>query len=158
MASQIVELYSALAATNIAVNGVTIRVKDLTGLPSALDTAILPCRLLTPISSFLTNNMQSGVWTVAGYSGVAEVRWNVADIMYLKPLAQDVGIRAIADDLVAYMREYQVMISAFVPPSIGSTLWVQNLTMNAGVFEYPLLSGRWFYGVAAMLSVVEKIS
>lgn len=159
MASQIVELYNALALTSITVNGVAVRVKRLDELPNALDTAGLPCRLLTPISPFLGNNLQSGIWTVATYSGVNEVRWNVADIAYFKPVAQDIGIRAVADDLVIYMREYQAMISAFTMSSAGgSTMWVQNLAMSAGVFEYPLLSGRFFYGVAATLTVVEKIS
>lgn len=159
MASQIVGLYSALAATTVVVNGVTVGVKDLTTLPNSLDTAILPCRLLTPISQFLGSNLQSGIGTIASYSGVNEVRWNVADIAYFKPVAQDIGIRAIADDLVIYMREYQAMISAFTMSSAGgSTMWIQNLVMNAGVFEYPLLSGRFFYGVAATLTVVEKIS
>lgn len=158
MASQIVELYEALRETSITINGKAVRVKGLEEIPSALDTAGLPVRMLTPISQFLPQNAQSAVWAKAGSSVITQISWSIADVMYWQPVAQNIGIRAVTDDLVVYMREYLEMMKSFEPPSNGlSTLWVANVGLQSTVLEYPLLSGKFYYAVAATLTVTEKM-
>lgn len=158
MASQIVELYNALALMSVSVSGVSVRVKRLDETPSKLDTADLPVRVLTPISQFLPRNANSAVWAVGGSSVVTQITWSIADMMYWQPVAQNVGIQAVADDLIIYMREYLTMLNAFSPPAVGSTMWIANVGLQAGVYEYPILSGRLFYGVVATLTVMEKMA
>lgn len=157
MASQIVELYAALAASSVTVNGKAVAVKGPESLPSKLDTAVLPVRLLTPISQFLPQNVSSAVWAAPGSSVVTQLTWSLADLMYWKPLAQGEGIRAVADDLVVYMREYTTMLQGLVMPAVGSTMWIANVGMQASVLEYPIYSEQFYYGVAATLTVTEKI-
>ena len=158
MASQIVELYNALALTSITVNGVAVRVKRLDETPSKLDTADLPVRVLTPISQVRPQNANSAVWAVGASSVVTQITWTIADIMYWQPVAQNVGIQAVADELVAYMRDYLSMLKTFSPPASGSTMWIANVGLQAGVYEYPILSGRLFYGVVATLTITEKMA
>lgn len=154
MSSQIVAIYDALAATTITVDNKAIRVKDADELPNSLSSADLPVRLLTPFSEFLPENAATQNLLFDSSTMVQRIDWSLADIMFWRPVAQGVGVKAVAGLALVYMRQYFAMWSALsVPGTVEARLRMQA----SAALEYPQFSGNYYYGVVAILSLAEKV-
>lgn len=153
MSSNILTIYDQIAATSITVNGTAVTVKDADQLPNRVASADLPIRLITPISGFGVEGAQTdSVWAGGSGSTVRQVEWQIFDVMLWKPIALDVGVKAWAKELLAYSREYFDMLEDLT--LTGAVYLDANLTHS--VIEYPLLSGVFYAGVRATLTIREK--
>ena len=85
------------------------------------------------------------------------VRWNVTDLMLWEAVGQQRGLLDVLPDLVRYCGAYaEAVLDARVPATNITLATVPGL--RPGVFEWPLGSGRQFFGVEVLLSYQELIN
>ena len=157
MASQIATIYDTLAAKSLTVSSTAVTAKDADQIPNSIPAANLPVRILTPLLVFGGDVLASGsIWGKAGASSaVSQTLWTINDVMYWRPINDDVGVRAHAKILVAYAAEYLDMLKT---DTSLAALGVVNLThtISTNVLNYPRRSGNWYYGVTCTLVITEK--
>lgn len=153
MSSNILTIYDELAASTVVVGGTTLQVKDADELPNRVNDADLPVRLLTPLSELGADGGSSDtVWLAQLGSGIRQIRWIIHDIMLWQPIALDVGVKAWAKELLAYQAQYYVMLETL---SLSGVVGL-NVSTSAQVIEYPAMSGNFYAGVRATLTIDEK--
>lgn len=92
-------------------------------------------------------------WLTAG--GNMAATWRVTDLMLWEPIAQGKGLADHEPALVAYEAGYLTMIQS--RRSITTACTVEDVTMQPGIYEWPLGSGAQFFGVECTLTVREVI-
>lgn len=155
--SKVVECYNALAAMELFVDGISVKGVRPSELPSSVQTAHLPLRLLTPISRFAGPvGTTATTWNVSRGSGVNRVDWFITELFLWEAVNQNVGIKAMSDPLLKYCVAYLDTLAA------GGLQLPENVVVTAvsfrpDVIEYPIFSGQPFYGVVTSITMMEKI-
>lgn len=148
--SVIRDIYSYLAGQVISVAGIIPQAFDLSQLPNTVETAILPCRLLTPMSP--KGEARDGQFIALGQ--LTSVTWRLTDLMLWRAVASGIGLEDIAGVLVDYADAYLDMIRHH--RSMGQAqCHVTGYRFVYGTFEWPDQSGRWYDGVSCELDIEE---
>lgn len=155
--SGILQSYQALAEMELVIDGKAVRGYAPDELPSAIQTAHLPVRLLTPISRFSNQAGVTGTtWNVSNGSGVNRVDWQITELFLWEAVNQTVGIRAVSEPLLKYCVAYlDTLAAGGLQLPVNSI--VTNVTFRPDIVEYPIFSGHGFYGVITNISIMEKI-
>ena len=155
MSSQIKSVYTALANMDVTIDSAVVDVKKPNELPNSINTAILPVRLLTPIQQFTPGILRSEGWNGALGSTVIQLNWSITDIFLYSTVAQNIGIKALADPLVDYCVAYVDALNNTL--SIPSNLMISNYQIRPDIINYPLGGATFFYGVYVYLNLLEKM-
>ena len=164
MSSVISAIYDALDATSVSVTkpdgtSVTASVRDADELPNSITTADLPIRLLWANDPFGGSNANSAT-VFHGQSGSSyyNLQWTITDMLYYTPVAQGLGVKSAAKNLLAYIADYYDMLSDSTRFSISTgDARVKDARADVDVMEYPLGSGVWYWGVRMTLTIDESI-
>lgn len=145
--SALLDIYAALAAMPVPVNGVVVPVRKVTELPESIPAAACPVRLLMPLGT------RPGAPAIASITlqGASTAEWRMADLLLLRP-AQAGRLEQAAAMLVQYMEDYA---KALAKQRALNGAFIQSAALEAGVFTYPAGGAAQWYGVEASLSVRE---
>jgi hypothetical protein len=145
--SDLLSIYTALAAMQVPVNGVIVPVKNVTELPESVAAGSTPIRLLMPLGT------RPGATSIAALSfqGAAGGDWRIADLLLLRP-AQAGKLETAAALLVRYMSDYA---GALNRQRALAGAFIQGASLEAGVFTYPAGGAAQWFGVEAALMVRE---
>lgn len=155
MPSQLTAIYAALASKTVTAAGVTLPVRGLDKPTGALTTASLPIRILHPFG----NQTEGRDYHFRGMSNFAKPTWTLVDFCAWRAVGQGVPPTA---ELVAYMAAYADMLKTFkdagasVNPAIRATL--ESARLTPGVFEWPITSEQWYFGVQCQLDITEVMT
>lgn len=156
--SQVRTLYSTLAATSVtftkeAGTSVTVAAKDVSALPSAVQAADAPVRLLLPYS--VTTRADGSFLTV---DTILAATWVISDLLLWKPGTLGAGIADSAADLVRYQGAYLEALRSLA--SMGGLAGVQLLSieLSPGLYDWPIGSNTWWQGVMASVTVLEELT
>ena len=162
MTSVILDIYDAVSAMTVLVGGESPTVYGLTGIPNGVANADLPCRILLDLAnggegqSMQFHTVNSGI----GGGGAQYVDWSIRDLMLLKPQGLGVGNREVAATLVAYTGAYVDAARAnrnLIATDTNEASFTE-LSVSPGVYEYPVESGIFHWGVMATSTIREIIS
>ena len=154
-ASAITNIYESLADLEISLtDGTTPYVYGLDELPESITTAILPCRLLLPVSSE-PGDGRDGTHIAIGTA--MSIIWQITDFMIWQPSEQGLGMREFAPKLIDYCGKYLDAMRAWGKcPSQNSTL--EGVGITPGEYEWPRGSGKLYSGVICRLQIREVVS
>jgi len=151
---------AAMAVSFTKENGIstgTINCKDLHQLPDgAVSTADLPVRLLLPMEDWGADAPNLGIIS-SGASGVSGLMtWMITDLLLWDQVAQNMQIQMHYPDLVRYCGAH---VTALLDnKDMASYVYFRNVYYRTGVFEYPLASGKQYFGVEAVCTFEEMIN
>lgn len=148
--SRLTEIYAALADIPVSAAGKTPTVYGYDALPTAVTTAQLPCRLLTPFDRRL--EAQAGALTLGGGQ---VIRWRLTDLLVWTPTGQGRGLAEHSDALVAYCEAYAAAVGGATLDTSASRATVVAVAFAAGVFRYPTEDSSPYYGVECAVTVEE---
>lgn len=151
--SAILDIYAALAAKTVTADSKTPTVYSLASLPSSVETAQLPCRLLLPVGDNSNEGRDIGFIAIGT---TATVNWQVKDLLLWQSTGQGIGLSGFASQLVEYAGAYVDMIRSFKQPSTYSNL--ESVNILPGIFEYPSAGGIFYAGVMCTLTIHEVLS
>ncbi len=153
MSSQISAIFTALAGQSVTAAGETPTVWSVDDLRN-VEPADCPVRLLLP-----------GGWRSEGaeerfvaLGNTVTVPWRVVDLCLWRPVGQ--GLNKVGDtipDLIDYAAAYVEMIRSFRSPTAQSNVAAVMVDIPPLV-EWPIGSGRWFFGVEVTLQIEEVIT
>jgi hypothetical protein len=154
-ASAITNIYESLADLEISLtDGTTPYVYGLDELPESITTAILPCRLLLPVSSE-PGDGRDGTHIAIGTA--MSIIWQITDFMIWQPSEQGLGMREFAPKLIDYCGKYLDAMRAWGKcPHQNSTL--EGVGITPGEYEWPRGSGKLYSGVICRLQIREVVS
>ena len=151
--STIRAIYAHLAQQPIAVDGVTPAAFDLAQLPSYVDSAMLPCRLLTPMNP----RSEAREFGFTALGKLAKVTWHLTDLLLWREAATGIGLEDIAPLLIDYVAAYMAMLRQH--RSMGQTqAHLISARFTYGTFEWPDQSTHIFDGVSCELDIEEVLS
>lgn len=154
MTSQLSEIYNSLSEMDVTLNSEVVKVKKPSELPSSINTAILPIRLLTPIQQFNPQLGESSTWNAFG-NNVVQVNWFITDMFLYDAVNQTIGIRALSDPLVDYCAAYLDTLNSGVLDLPVSTM-LRSYNFVPDIINYPLGGQNFYYGVYVYLNFLEK--
>lgn len=150
--SAIVSIFNGVAAQAVTVGAITPTVYNIDTLPAAVAPAQLPCRLMLPMDA--KTEATSGQFL--GFGTISTVTWRITDLMLWTPALSGAGIHDYALTLVQYAGAYMDMLRKIRAPAPITR--ITNWSAQPGRFQYPLRSGRWYFGVECMIEVQEILS
>lgn len=150
--SAIIAIFNGVAAQAVSVGAITPVVYNLDTLPAALVPAQLPCRLMLPLEA----KIEATTGQFLGFGTISTVTWRVTDLMLWATALTGAGIHDYALTLVQYAGAYVDMLRRIRAPA--SITRITNWSAQPGRFQYPLRSGRWYFGVECMIEVQEILS
>lgn len=156
MASQITNIYDRLAAVTVLYDGVSPTVYHLDTVPNALESAMLPARLLIPMS-----NRQGEDFNFIALGTGARVVWTIQDVLLVKPAAQSRGPLDALRKLSAYCGAYADAMRSFREPgqaSAGTRTTLDRLSVDVVTYEWPSSGGMWYWGAIATLTISEYLT
>lgn len=150
--SVIATTYANLAAMQVAVGLVTPTAYAPDALPTNVETALLPCRVLDPSYS-----PDSGDYSFVAYGTTATVHWHITDLLLWEQVGQTRGPLDVALDLISYCGAYAEAVRQH--RGIASQTALQTATPRVDfAIEWPKGSGVYFYGVEMQLELEEVLS
>lgn len=148
--SQLLALYTALAAQTVTVGEVEVAARDVDALPQAVESGALPLRLLLPFGAGRAGGDELSLYSATGRA--ASVRWRLTDLLFWQATAQGAGLASTAPKLIEYMAAYVEMIRALTLPGRAT---VVGLEMVPTAFEWP--AGRGYFGVSCTVIIEEVL-
>ena len=126
---------------------------NLDEIPSSVQTAQLPCRILLPVGQGQGGAPNAQVLAGAGIRAT----WQVTDLFLLEAAARDAGLYVQAPVLMRYVVAYTEAFGKEFQFAHGFSTESKSLSVSAipGMYEYPAGSGSWFYGVKCDLTIEE---
>lgn len=152
MSSQISAIYTAIGALSVSVGAVTPKVYALSALPDTVSSGNLPCRLLLPVAAMSEGRTMNFVTITR----TATINWKLTDLMLWQAQAQGRGLEQVAADLVSYMAAYIAAVQG--KQALLTNVTTENLSLEPGIFRYPLAGDKWWYGVEAVWTIKEIVS
>ena len=154
-------LYTAIAGIDLAFTAeaggsVTPTVYDLHELPNTAETADLPMRVLLPLEEWGGEGPTFDMISVGTSSVSGLMFWNVVDLMLYDAVGQTRGMLDILADLVRYSAAYVDMLANNRVPT--ANIQLMNVAIRPGVYEWPIQSGRSYFGVECALVYQELIN
>lgn len=156
MPSQITNIYDRIAAQTILYAGVAPTVYALNTVPNTLESAMLPVRLLVPMS-----NRQGEEFRFIALGSGARIIWTIQDVLLVRPTAQQRGPLTAMRDLAAYCGAYADAMRSFREPgqpSAGTRTTLDNLSVDVVNYEWPSSGGVWYWGAIATLTISEYLT
>ena len=153
--SQIAAIYSALAAMTVTVGSITPVVYGPASLPKTLDTVQTPCRVLDP-----SYGPDAARFRFIGHGdSTADVYWTITDLLLWRAQGQGIGPLTVAGDLTAYTGAYLEAARAKRALVAGESVEWQAVDPQISFgLEWPIGTGRYFYGVVMTLTILEVLS
>lgn len=154
--SQIANIYDRLAAQAVLYDGVAPTVYWLATTPNSIESAQLPARIITPISS----RQREDFGFIALGTG-ARVIWTLQDVLLVRPAAQMRGPLDVLRPLVTYCGAYADAMRSFREPgqaSAGSRTTLDRVSTDVVTYEWPSGSGQYYWGVLATLTISEYLT
>lgn len=154
MSSQIEAIYAALADKTVTVDGKTPPVYGLDNPIGTLTSAKLPVRILHPFG----NGSEGRNFAFDGMACIAQMTWTIVDFMAFQAVGQG---KPPTGAMIRYQAAYMDMLLTFkraggdTNPAIKAKL--ADARCQAGVYEWPLGSEEWWYGVQAVLNIEEVL-
>lgn len=145
---KLLEIYDAFAELkpNIS-NDIRFYVFKPQELPKNLTTAEQPTRLLLPFGW----KTRADILSVEETYGV--MRWQITDLMLLRPVPQGAGLADAAGLLTQYKSAYAMAFLCNLVLPLGTER--QGLQMQAGVFDWPRGGSTWYFGVECIATINE---
>jgi hypothetical protein len=153
MSSVIRGLYSTLASKQVTIGSVTPKAYDLDNLPSKVVPAMLPCRLLTPMSP----RADARDYSFIALGKLSKLTWHINDLLLWQPEASGTGLYSVAPVLVDYAAAYIEMLRQNRAMS-QVQCHIISARFTYGVFEWPEQSGQYFDGVSCDIDIEEVLS
>jgi hypothetical protein len=151
--SNIVIIYTNLAAKDVAYDGATVEVYGLDATPGFVEQGNLPRRVL------LYGRDTDGNFGFLTIGTLARPTWTIYDLLLVRKQALGRGVVDVSTPVMMYCGAYIDMLRTFREPGgTGSQTTLDAATVEPGIFEYPLSSGETYYGVLATLTVREVLS
>lgn len=153
--SEITAIYTALDGVTITLTDSTsVGCKNLTELPQAANTTLNKTRLLLPIGEN-PGEGREGAFIAIGKT--ITINWQIPDLFIYKPVAQGIGLKEHAPQLIDYCGKYADAMRTFgKAPTPNSTL--ESFQMIPGEYEWPSGTGNYFTGVLCLLQIKEVLS
>jgi hypothetical protein len=148
--SGLVDLYAALAAIPVSAAGKTPTVYAVDALPTAVQTAQLPCRVLLPLGGRLRAEATGAL----ALGGGQRIRWRLTDVLLWSPVGQGRSLAEHSAALVAYCDAYAAAVgigTALDTADMRAT--VTGLTFEPGLVLYPPAGNVTYYGVECGVEV-----
>ncbi len=156
MPSQITNIYDRIAAVVIPYAGVNPTVYHLDTVPNAIESAMLPVRMLLPMS-----NRQGEDFSFIALGSGARIVWTIQDLLLVKPAAQQRGPLTALRSLSAYCGAYADAMRTFREPgqaSAGTRTTMDRLAVDVVTYEWPSSGGMWYWGAIATLTISEYLT
>jgi hypothetical protein len=156
MSSQITNIYDRLAAITIAYDGVTPTLYSLGTVPNSIESAMLPARLLIPMS----NRQREDFAFIAVGTG-ARVVWTIQDVLLVRAAGQSRGPLDVLRPLVAYTGAYADAMRLWREPgqaSAGTRTTLDRVSVDVVTYEWPSGAGLWYWGALATLTISEYLT
>jgi hypothetical protein len=112
-------------------------------------------RLLLPTGTF--NASTTATFAPVTINSISRATWMITDLCLWRPVGQGLGMRDIGGILTEYSANYATAIvnrGRAVTQQSYTTSW----EIQAGVYEFPELSGIGYWGVRSIVRVDEIIS
>lgn len=153
MGSQIEEIFAAIKGQAVTANGRTPTVLNVAEIRGEIQPADCPVRLLLPTG---WRAPESDFHFVA-LGKTNTVTWHIADLCLWRPLGEGEVDSSVFLELVRYAAAYVDVLRGFRSPTAQSHV-VRAIPDVPPLVEWPVGSGRWFYGVEFVLEIQEVIS
>ena len=151
MNSRLLDIYAALQALPILLEGKAI---PCYGLEDSGIINTTPLRVLSPLS----DKADGRSVTPMTFGGALTLQWHITDLGLIASVTEGSSIEFHKPRIVAYQAEY--VNKAFQDKHLGivpKTITVNSIDIEIGAYEYPLISGQWFYGVKATWTIRENL-
>jgi hypothetical protein len=149
MATHITTIISALAAMPVQAYGATVSVRSGTGLHNTLESADVPCRIISPLNA--TSQRTKRITPGAGRVMMTE--WTIEDICYLRFVGEGLGLADIAAVYVEYMNSYIECAR-----QLGNSVYtVDLLQQRTQVVQYPASSERTYHAVISTSTFTDIV-
>lgn len=152
-------LDSASANITFTLLGVskTPAIMGLSELPDTLSAASLPIRLLISMDGVGEGTQMEFVTIGAGTTGGAfQMRWRITDLMLALPQTQGRGLKSVAESLISYSGKYVDMLRN--NRNLATGISIVGAQVSAGIYTYPGESGTPYFGVQAVIDLLEIVS
>lgn len=155
MGSVIADIYTAIAAITVTVDGKTPQAYGLAEAKNSYASGDLPVRILMSLSGGL-QGQEMRFETISGSNPATgnqqNINWQVEELMLWLPQGQGRGGQQVTPALVEYAGKY---IDAVRPVRlIGTRASVENLSVDVGIFAYPD-QGTLYYGCMCRWTIKE---
>ena len=154
MTSTLTDIYNAIESWPITLDGKVVAVRGLDELQNQVTAADMPIRLLVPYGRW---------WDVGGedmtfiaFRDMSRLTWTIRDMMLYKPVRQGLGLADVAGPLARYAAAYVDTVTD--NRQLTNTAWVGQALVLPGVYEWPLESGNFYWGVEATIRAEEIVS
>ena len=148
--SKLNEIYDAIAAWDVYWDSdITPKVREIQSRKAFTGTPEMPVRIIHLIDP---ESSGAGGFVALGKTNI--IVWNVIDTFYLKPVAHGGQIRRSSPKLANYIKTYITAMKNDRSPTSQS--WIESMTWQLGVFEYP--GSEECYGVKVNLEIHEVIN
>lgn len=150
MASQLTAIYDAIAAIAVAVDGTTVTVRNYDEASPVVNET--PLRILSPLSD---KNEGRGLTPIT-FGGGLQIGRYITDLCLWAEAEAGSGLEYHMAKLIAYQAAYEN--AALADRKLGlSNVSVQALDIQIGVWEYPMASNNFYFGVKAEWQITELI-
>jgi hypothetical protein len=158
VASKLTDIYDALANKSIILDGVPVpcqKLEETTGVIFGT-----PQRVLSPLSE---RNEGRGLVPLT-FGGAATLQWFITELLLLAGVEDGTGLEFHTPRLVKCQAAYVANVfsdrSLGIAPAPGSSssVVVNGADIEAGVYEYPLGTGAFYYGIKVAWTIRENLS
>lgn len=152
--SVVLDIYTHIAQMAVPVGNITPTAYDLTTLPDAVESAMLPCRLLLPMES----KGEGRDLSFLALANTARITWHITDLMLWRLSDTGIGLEDIAATLVSYAASYAEVLRA--NRAFGQAqAHLLSASFRYGSYRYPDSdAGLLFDGVEVQLDIEEVLS
>lgn len=152
--SAVLAIYAHIAAMDVTVGGVTPQAYDLAALPDAVESAMLPCRLLLPMDT----RGEGRDLSFLALANTMRLTWHVTDLLLWRLGDTGIGLEDIAATLVGYAGAYAEVLRA--NRAFGQAqAHLLSASFRYGTYRYPDTDGGLLYdGVEVTLDIEEVLS
>lgn len=155
MTSNLVAIYTAVAAMSITVGDDTPTVYGLASVPNKVESAPLPVRLLEIFDNRM-DTLTAKHSTISGsFTPHMHVTWSISDLLLWKSEARGRGIKDVDTSLITYCQKYIDAVAA--NEAITATASIEDCKLLPGLFPYPASSDTFYFGVLATLTIKERV-
>ncbi len=158
MASKLTQIYDALANKAIFCDGKNIPCRKLQETNGVID--VTPVRVLSPLSD---RNEGRGLVPLT-FGTAATLQWVITELLLLAGIEEGSGLEFYTPRLVECQAAYAANV--FTDKTLGiapapvssSSVVVNGADIETGVYEYPLGSNAWYYGLKVSWTIRENLS
>jgi len=150
MTSALNEIYDAITGWDVYWDSdIAIKAREIQSMKAFTGTPEMPIRILNIIDP---DTSGASGFVALGKTNV--IVWNIVDTLYLRPTAHGGQIRRSSPQLANYIKTYITAMMNDRSPTSQS--WIEEMTWQLGVFEYP--GSEECYGVKVNLVIHEVIN